>query len=138
MTLPGKGLSDVILEAFAEYLHAADPKTPATEILARWLWERLSIPPECNVDRVLHCEISIGLAPRDRRTGEKRATSNKSCRTTPTYVFKGSSDSGKKLLKSLYEYCLSYEQQKWSRFVHNLKASDFCANFKLDLDDLAE
>jgi hypothetical protein len=41
------------------------------------------------------------------------------------YRFTGKSASGKRLLRSLYEYCLSYDSQKWSRFVHNLKASDF-------------
>lgn len=41
------------------------------------------------------------------------------------YVFKGASKSGDRLLKSLVEYCLSIEQQKWARFVHSLKASDF-------------
>ncbi|MCW5823571.1 MAG: hypothetical protein KIT34_12265 [Cyanobacteria bacterium TGS_CYA1] len=41
------------------------------------------------------------------------------------YVFKGASKSGDRLLKSLVEYCLSIEHQKWARFVHSLKASDF-------------
>ncbi|QQR56919.1 MAG: hypothetical protein IPG59_18280 [Candidatus Melainabacteria bacterium] len=41
------------------------------------------------------------------------------------YVFKGASQSGDRLLKSLVEYCLSIEHQKWARFVHSLKASDF-------------
>lgn len=41
------------------------------------------------------------------------------------YVFKGTSQSGDRLLKSLVEYCLSIEHQKWARFVHSLKASDF-------------
>lgn len=44
-------------------------------------------------------------------------------------IFSGSSDSGERLLKSLYEYAASYEQQRWSRWVHSLKASDF-ADFK--------
>lgn len=35
--------------------------------------------------------------------------------------FKGNSSSGSRLLTSLYEYSMSYEQQKWSRFVHKLK-----------------
>jgi hypothetical protein len=41
------------------------------------------------------------------------------------YVFQANSATGNQLLKSLYEYSLSYEQQKWARFVHTLKASDF-------------
>ena len=108
----------MILEAFAEYLQAADDKIPATDILSRWLWERLSMPPQSVVDRVLHCEVSLSLTR--ARTGSASMTDIK-----PTYVFKGNSSSGSKLLKSLYEYCLSYEQQKWARWVHSLKASDF-------------
>lgn len=41
------------------------------------------------------------------------------------YYFQGASPSGVTLLNSLYEYAMSYEQQKWSRFVHKVKASDF-------------
>lgn len=50
--------------------------------------------------------------------------SNKS-QSQNMYVFKGASKSGDRLLKSLVEYCLSIEHQKWARFVHSLKASDF-------------
>ena len=113
----------LILEAFAEFLHAADPRMPATDVLAQWLWKRLSAPPLTNVDRVLHCEMAIcqaadskkGTIPLDVH-GDKKAV---------TYVFRGTSDSGKRLLRSLYEYCQSYDQQRWARWVHNLKASDF-------------
>jgi hypothetical protein len=98
----------------------------ATDVLGQWLWQKLTVPPITNVDRVLHCELTICAAktskcsseedflPRYQRVGGKGA-----------YVFKGTSESGRRLLKSLYEYCLSYEQQKWARFVHGLKASDF-------------
>lgn len=108
----------MILEAFAEYLQAADPKMPATDVLARWLKERLSSPPITNVDRVLHCEICVS---------EKKSRARASVQSVAKedLVFKGSSQSGKRLLKSLYEYCQSYDQQKWARFVHNVKASDF-------------
>jgi hypothetical protein len=41
------------------------------------------------------------------------------------YFFKGTSTSGSRLLNSLYEYAMSYEQLKWSRFIHSVKASDF-------------
>lgn len=118
--MPGAVL---ILEAFAEYLHGADPRMPATDVLAQWLWKRLSAPPITNVDRVLHCEMAICQVPESKKgavsldmIGEKKAV---------TYVFRGTSDSGKRLLRSLYEYCQSYDQQRWARWVHNLKASDF-------------
>jgi hypothetical protein len=114
----------LILEAFAEYLQVADDKIPATDILARWLWERLSIPPETVVDRVLHCEIQLSLA-KGARKGPSFEVAGAGARAKPTYVFTGTSASGRRLLKSLYEYCLSYEQQKWARWVHSVKASDF-------------
>jgi hypothetical protein len=117
----------VILEAFSQYLQSADQKTPATGVLARWLWEKLSSPPQDNVDRVLHCEIKV--APAKEAHGASTIVVEMppelKAERKPSYVFRGTSSSGSKLLKVLYEYCLSYEQQKWARFVHSLKASDF-------------
>jgi hypothetical protein len=110
----------LILEAFAEYLHNADPKLAATEVLAEWLWKRLSAPPLTNVDRVLHYGITLCQV---RGTGKHE--SGGSGRKVGVYTFRGTCDSGRRLLKSLYEYCQSYDQQRWSRWVHTLKASDF-------------
>lgn len=115
----------MILEAFAKYLHSANPDLPATTILARWLWERLSIPPESAVDRVLHCEIAIAA----HKKGGKEALRFENGEKGPAYVFQGLSDSGRKLLNALHQYALSYEQQKWARWVHNVKASDFNQRF---------
>ncbi len=114
----------MILEAFAEFLHAADPTMPATDVLAQWLWKRLSAPPSNNVDKVLHCEMAICQAGEHTTKGAPLSDISDGKKTV-TYVFRGTSDSGKRLLKSLYEYCQSYDQQRWARWVHNLKASDF-------------
>lgn len=114
----------MILEAFAEYLHAADPRTPSTEVLAQWLIERLSSAPLNNVDRVVHCEMAM-LRSGKKQVQRKLIDVANQPADLSAYSFKGKSDSGRRLLRSLYEYCLSYDQQKWSRFVHNLKASDF-------------
>jgi hypothetical protein len=114
----------LILEAFAKYLHAADPKTPSTEVLAQWLIERLSSAPRNNVDRVVHCEMAM-LKTGKNSVEQRLRDVVKQPVDLSAYTFKGKSDSGKRLLRSLYEYCLSYDSQKWSRFVHNLKASDF-------------
>lgn len=116
----------MILEAFAQYLQQADPEVPATYMLARWLWERLSCPPESNIDNVLHCEISIA---KSYGNGKKSLRLDASAKG-PTYVFHGKSVSGVKLLQSLYQYSLSYEQHKWARWVHWLKASDFNERYK--------
>ncbi len=111
----------MILEAFAKYLHVADPDLPAQSVLARWLWERLSVPPETNVDKVLRCEISVVPKGRDRRNSHRLDSGGNG----PDYIFQGNSESGRRLLNALYHYSLSYEQQKWNRWVHHVKASDF-------------
>ncbi len=110
----------MILEAFAEYLHASDQSLPATEVLSCWIKERLDAPVLTNVDRVLHCEISIAKV-----SGNGAALENV---PPQKLTFRGNSKSGRQLLKSLFEYCQSYEQQKWARYIHNLKASDFRAS----------
>lgn len=125
----------MILEAFASYLHN-NPSQPADEALATWLWERLKAPPISVVDRVIHCEIAIcrssqpaAIATQKLRLPEEaELTINQQLKTKEAggiYYFQGCSSSGKRLLSSLHEYSLSYEQQKWSRWVHSVKASDF-------------
>ncbi|MBX9670225.1 MAG: hypothetical protein K2X93_21675 [Candidatus Obscuribacterales bacterium] len=119
----------MILEAFSEYLHNADPAISSTEVLARWLWEKLSTPPQNNVDQVIHCEIIICRQEASKKLSFCEllipTTELDPVDVNASYVFRGSSRSGERLLKSLREYGLSYEQQKLARWVHNLKASDF-------------
>lgn len=115
----------MILESFAKYLQSADGSVSSTAILARWLWERLSLPAETVVDQVLQCELKLLRV--------RKASQQHLClRLTeiPGYssfclTFQATSPSGQRLLASLYEFSLSYEQQKWARWVHSLKASDF-------------
>jgi len=149
----------VILEAFSKYLHEADPSLPSTDVLARWLWEKLSMPPVSNVDQVIHCEITICRASAAEKNSQNgcqllipkfetdiRCTDERR-RARPyrpeendrdvVYVFRGTSKSGERLLNSLREYCLSYEHQKWARWIHNLKASDFAVK-DLRSDDKIE
>jgi hypothetical protein len=112
----------VILEAFAKYLHAADPTVPASSILARWLWERLTNPPETLTDRVLRSEVELQFG----RTYKRWENPTQHLTWGGSGVnFVGASPSGKRLIKSLYDFASSYEQQKWSRWVHGVKATDF-------------
>lgn len=125
-----EGFFPVILEAFSKYLHEADPMLTSTEVLARWLWERLSTPPTSNVDSVIHCEISLcrqDTSEQDLDLDELFITQkdDDDCGVDCAYVFRGKSVSGDRLLNSLKAYGHSYEQQKWSRWVHKIKASDF-------------
>ena len=107
----------MILEAFARHLQSADPAMPATEILASWLYERLTNPAKDTIDKVLHTELSIQAVSHSSKNMFKSPL--------PNHVFIANSDSGKRLLKALYEYAHSWEQQKWSRWIHGVKASDF-------------
>ncbi|MBZ0187188.1 MAG: hypothetical protein K8F91_13150 [Candidatus Obscuribacterales bacterium] len=137
----------MILEAFSAYLHNCDPGIHARVALCHWLWEKLSLPPTCQVDQVIHCEISMSIEDTTKPTPEKDEsfrlaaqevfklaslteldyTLSSSFASGPerNYVFRGTSNSGERLLKSLDEFSKSYEHQKWARWVHKVKASDF-------------
>ena len=115
----------MILEAFSRYLQTANRHIAASDILARWLWERLSLPAETTIDQVLHCELRMLRVSRRDRCTLSLQLDKKELGKPVIYTFKGKSASGNQLLNTLYEYSLSYEQQKWARFVHSLKASDF-------------
>lgn len=122
----------MILEAFAEYLHEADPEMHASDVLAKWLMERLNDKPEISVNRVIQIEIELCNTEESLTEDSFTFTAPGTCQLLESqnsensvYVFKGSSKSGATLLKSLEEYSKSYENQKWARWVHDIKASDF-------------
>ncbi|MBS1989499.1 MAG: hypothetical protein JSS83_03220 [Cyanobacteria bacterium SZAS LIN-3] len=134
----------MILEAFSQYLQTASPELSASQVLSAWLWERLNCVPKTNVDQVIHCEVVIAKGvssramthprtirlPEDaelalKTRGRVKRLIDSDLPDLSVYFFKGSSPSGIRLLNSLYEYSMSYEQQKWSRFIHTVKASDF-------------
>lgn len=112
----------MILEAFSKYLQSSDPERSAVNVLVQWLWERLSMPAQNNVDRVIKHEI--GIERDETKKAEELAPFAESGEAA-RYTFVALSSSGSRLLNSLYEYAMSYEQQKWSRWVHCVKASDF-------------
>ena len=101
----------MILEAFAEALKARfqSGQSPV-HILQDWLLHYLEAPlvsrAEDMVQHVIHAEIELSTKE-------------------PFLVFQGRSPSGDMLLKSLYEYCLSYEDWQYRRWLHEVKASDF-------------
>lgn len=124
----------MILEAFAEYLHEADPELHSRDVLANWLLEKLSIKPESSVDKVIQLEIELCQGQNgDREELEEEYSFavngspkvSRLSRINQPLVFKGASKSGNRLLKSLEEYSQSYENQKWARWAHEVKASDF-------------
>lgn len=115
---------DILLE-FSRYLQAADPQLPAKDVLATWLFERLASRPESQADKVLHYELSINQADIALKTPASLELGYKSDQDGNYYTFSAGSESGQRLLNSLYQYSMSYEHQKWVRFIHELRASDF-------------
>ncbi|OGI02027.1 MAG: hypothetical protein A2Y25_04005 [Candidatus Melainabacteria bacterium GWF2_37_15] len=97
----------MIIKEFSKYIQNFSADIPAVILLSRWMRERISKTHEDNVDRVMQKEIAL--------LRNKRGF----------FLMFGRSDSGRKLLESLYEFALSYDNHKFSKWVHKLKASDF-------------
>jgi hypothetical protein len=125
----------MLLEDFARYLQSFDASVPATEVLACWLWEKINTPAQGAYDRALQQEIKVEPDNTANKPGTlvycpakapSPAGPSEQSEDSLTYVFSGASPSGQKLLNSLYQFAQSYEQQKWARWVHKVKASDFC------------
>lgn len=87
-----------------EYRHECD----TLAILHDWLGGYLERPadPFEPISQVIHAEIEMSYDGGERH-------------------FEGLSRSGKVLLKSLTSYCVSYDHWQFSRWLHNLRASDF-------------
>lgn len=104
----------MILEAFAQHLRAQtgsrypQASQKPEQILYEWLLDRLSVPPEAidPIGNILHTEIAI-----------------RDC--NGHYILEGRSDTGHRLLNSLYQFCRSYDHWQFSRWVHEVRASDF-------------
>ncbi|MDX2084579.1 MAG: hypothetical protein SFZ03_04240 [Candidatus Melainabacteria bacterium] len=108
----GDAQTTVILEAFSAQLHAQfDLDRSAVDILHGWLMHVLTSPQAQygHVSRAIHMEITV-----IRFNGE--------------IYFQGKSLSGQCLLESLYDYCRSYEDWQFRRWLHERKASDFSTN----------
>jgi hypothetical protein len=99
----------LILEAFSKTLHVEyGPDRSATQVLHGWLYGILSHPayPGDLTARVIHTEIQMW-------------------ENEGILAFSGTSPSGERLLASLYDYCRSYEDWQFRRWLHHLRASDF-------------
>ena len=97
----------MIVKAFSEYLIKSDDSISSVRVLEKWLNGVLTKKPGNKVEEIVHKEIEL-----------------KSDDNLNLY-FSGKSKSWRKLVESLYNYANSYEQQKFTRWVHNIKASDF-------------
>jgi hypothetical protein len=108
----------LILEAFSDTLNECYRRNEqsAEAVLQEWLLGYLRAPVDSSdhVSRVLHTEIGY-LDPNLPSESQ----------TTSMQGFFGKSTSGQILLESLFEYCKSYENWQFSRWLHHLRASDF-------------
>ena len=97
----------MILKAFSEYLQSFDSRVPPVIILSKWLRNKLKNPPQSHVDKVIHEEVAFA----------KNALG--------AFILIGRSPTGQKLIESLYNYALAYENQSFAKWLHETKASDF-------------
>lgn len=96
----------MILKEFSQYLQK-NPEKSSILLLNDWLKEKIEKPAMTNIDKIIQTEVYIA----------KNKIGN-------TFLI-AKSDSGRKLIKALYNFSLSFEQQKLSRFIHDKNASDF-------------
>lgn len=96
----------MILKEFSDFLKKNEKK-PSVSLLYTWLKIKIETPAKSNVDRIIQKEIYIA----------KNKAGN--------FLFIGKSPSGRNLMESLYNFALSFEQQKMARWIHNKKANDF-------------
>lgn len=96
----------MILQEFSDFLKNNEEK-PSVTLLYVWLKIKIETPAKSNVDRIIQKEIYIA---------KNKAGAS---------LFIGKSPSGRKLMESLYNFALSFEQQKMARWIHKQKANDF-------------
>jgi len=97
----------MIIKAFATFLQSYEEDIPAVILLSKWVKTILEKEPTNNIERIIHHEISI------------------SKNNIGMFILTGKGKSGRILIESLYSFALSFEQQKFTRWVHKTQASDF-------------
>ena len=96
----------MIIKAFAEALQETGNKEPC-EFLQIWIKEILQKPPANHVENVIHTEFFL-------QTTQEGIT-----------IVASDSKTGKDLLQSLYNFCLSYENFLFARWLHKKSSNDF-------------
>ena len=105
----------MILKAFSTYLKKynediIDGKTTATKLLCEWIRLVIKKNPESNVDKIVHTEILLA----ENSDGD--------------FIIVGKSDSGRVLVNALNNFALSYENYLMSKWLADIKATDFINN----------
>lgn len=97
----------MLIAEFAKYLKANNSKhcKPSILTLTQWLRLRLESPCVSNIDKILHREILL-------------ATNERGC-----FFFIAKSDSGRVLLKALYNFCEYYDNYKKAKKIITCRKS---------------
>ena len=96
----------MILKEFSKYLQNNKDKNSVI-LLNEWLIKRLNTPSLNKVDIILQTELYFA-----------KNNNNKT-------LIIAKRESGRTLLKALYNFALSFEQHKLAKFLHDKKSSDF-------------
>lgn len=96
----------MILNEFSKYLRENKDKS-SVFLLNEWITERLQRPSKDKIDNILKTELYF--------------LKNKNNKT----LIIAKSESGRTLLKALYNFSLSFEQYKLAKFLHDKKSGDF-------------
>lgn len=106
----------MILQEFSNFLQAyyeekgglekEGSKTPIF-LLFFWVKNKIETPARTNTDKIIQKEIYIAK--------------NKA----QDFLLIGKSPSGRKLIDSLYNFALSFEQHQYARWIHERKPQDF-------------
>ena len=96
----------MIIKAFADALHLQKNAEPCV-FLQDWLKMILSKKPENHVENVIHTEFFL-------QTTQEGIT-----------IVSSNSSTGRDLLQALYNFCLSYENFLFARWLHKKSSGDF-------------
>lgn len=102
----------MILGAFSKYLQERNEdiinnRTTATKLLCEWIKLVINKNPKNNIDKIVHKEIMLAV----NKNG--------------SFFIVGKSESGRVLVKALYNFALSYEHYIMSKWLSNKKPDDF-------------
>ncbi len=103
---------NMILNEFSKYIQTKNAdittgKTTGTKILCDWIKIVINKNPKNHVDKIVHKEIMLA----ENKSGD--------------FLIVGKSESGRTLVKALYNYALSYEHYIMSKWLENKKPEDF-------------
>ena len=102
----------MILAEFAKYIQSRNNdiisnKSTGTKILCDWIKLVIYKNPKNNIDKIVHKEIMLA----DNPSGD--------------FLIVGKSESGRVLVRALYNYALSYEHYIMSKWFENKNPDDF-------------